>query len=770
MLPAGADLPHMDARFVKKFKKIKKHYREGKNKGETGMAISDLHYDAFISYRHSELDKDVAIGIHRRLENFRLPRNIRTDLSKDDRRIKRVFRDQDELPISNNLSDSIEAALRNSDWLILICTPRLPESKWCAREIEIFKKLHGQDHILAILAEGEPEQSFPESIRFREIEVPCPSPEDQGSRKIDDGGEGRKDKAASDVGKFSETKNDINDREADDNLDDMHGREAGNNIDGMNGREADDNLDSMNGRVAGNNIDGMNGREAGDNLDGMNGREARDANDIWNNWTVRNAGDGSAGAQGTLEEVEPLAADVRASSLWKRHKLLDDAVLRIAAVIFDINYDDLKQRHKEQRIRRIAIISSVAAGIFFVFAFCCMILLMKISAQKAIIQQQHGELQAQYALEAEKYAESMSLVSADLMKKGLRKDAIYAIWNAIPSSIEGSQALPSSIEGSQALPSSIEGLKTMSYVASARYALTNALASYGMDMLVPVETIPVPPEEEWDDFWGTSGNYSFLEAYLNGNQLLCAKELDENDGFPEHVAAGSVLLVSSDASLYLYDPENGILNNYSSSWYIEKPDEYLLGAAYHDKTLYLQFSQGDYVACYKWKGHDQYESAGTVTYEDFYDSMSLGGSLLQEGTLYESDDGEYEFLPGTNHVISFFRKSSPDSTDPIRKIYDLRGSFYGLKKLQGTDYYILVGRLSYILDKNLDVIARVWNFYDYSPEKEALILGRVKKNGTEYALHYVPLKSYDELMADAEESLSNYHPSAETMERYRMLK
>lgn len=34
------------------------------------------HYDAFISYRHAELDKFVAENLHKQLEAFRLPKSV----------------------------------------------------------------------------------------------------------------------------------------------------------------------------------------------------------------------------------------------------------------------------------------------------------------------------------------------------------------------------------------------------------------------------------------------------------------------------------------------------------------------------------------------------------------------------------------------------------------------------------------------------------------------------------------------------------------------
>ena len=121
-------------------------------------------YDAFISYRHTEPDKSVAERLHRLLETFKIPKSILKNTNK--KKIQRVFRDRDELHTSSNLADNISAALESSEYLIVICSPRTPQSQWVLKEIETFKKLHGQDKILALLIEGEPKDSFPEQLRF----------------------------------------------------------------------------------------------------------------------------------------------------------------------------------------------------------------------------------------------------------------------------------------------------------------------------------------------------------------------------------------------------------------------------------------------------------------------------------------------------------------------------------------------------------------------------------------------------------------------------
>ncbi len=129
----------------------------------------EMRYDAFISYRHSELDKFVAEELHRQMESFKVPGSVAKKCKK--KKINRIFRDKDELPITSNLADPIMNALRESEFLIVICSPRLKESIWCKREIENFIEMHGQEKILAVLVEGEPSESFPEELLYREKTV-----------------------------------------------------------------------------------------------------------------------------------------------------------------------------------------------------------------------------------------------------------------------------------------------------------------------------------------------------------------------------------------------------------------------------------------------------------------------------------------------------------------------------------------------------------------------------------------------------------------------
>ena len=115
-------------------------------------------YKAFISYRHLPLETSVAKKMHRRIEHYIVPKELRKNGEK---KLGLVFRDQDELPIASNLTENIEQALDRSEFLIVICSPETAKSPWVLREIDYFLKHHDRDHVLAVLADGRPEEAFP---------------------------------------------------------------------------------------------------------------------------------------------------------------------------------------------------------------------------------------------------------------------------------------------------------------------------------------------------------------------------------------------------------------------------------------------------------------------------------------------------------------------------------------------------------------------------------------------------------------------------------
>lgn len=131
-------------------------------------SFENIHYDAFISYRHRPIDEFVAKNLQFLLETYTVPQSAKDMVQKE--RISRIFRDQDELPLSDNLGTSIEHALKNSEYLIVVCSPTYRESKWCMKEIETFISLHGYGKIIVVLCEGSTNESFPPQLLSAEVE------------------------------------------------------------------------------------------------------------------------------------------------------------------------------------------------------------------------------------------------------------------------------------------------------------------------------------------------------------------------------------------------------------------------------------------------------------------------------------------------------------------------------------------------------------------------------------------------------------------------
>lgn len=138
--------------------------------------MGDKKYKAFISYNHA--DEAWASWLHRALERFRAPGKLAAALKAKGAptRLSPVFRDREDLPVAGNLNAAIQAALADSEFQIVICSPGSAQSKWVNEEIKLFHKLHGPDRVFALIVSGEPnasaipgreaEECFPPALRF----------------------------------------------------------------------------------------------------------------------------------------------------------------------------------------------------------------------------------------------------------------------------------------------------------------------------------------------------------------------------------------------------------------------------------------------------------------------------------------------------------------------------------------------------------------------------------------------------------------------------
>ncbi len=131
-------------------------------------------YNSFISYSHQ--DSKWGEWLHKELEKFSIFKE-HIDKANGNKTLYPIFRDRAELPSSSSLNDIILDALQNSDAMIVICSPNAAKSQWVNEEIKLFKKLHGEDKIFALIIEGEPNatsndkfdddlEAFPKALRY----------------------------------------------------------------------------------------------------------------------------------------------------------------------------------------------------------------------------------------------------------------------------------------------------------------------------------------------------------------------------------------------------------------------------------------------------------------------------------------------------------------------------------------------------------------------------------------------------------------------------
>ena len=135
-------------------------------------------YRAFISYSHQ--DKAWAAWLHRALETYAIPKRLvgkTTAMGIIPSRLAPVFRDRDELASAGDLGRTVNAALAQSECLVVICSPQAATSRWVNEEVLCFKRLGRDERIFCLIVAGEPnvsravgreaEECFVPALRYR---------------------------------------------------------------------------------------------------------------------------------------------------------------------------------------------------------------------------------------------------------------------------------------------------------------------------------------------------------------------------------------------------------------------------------------------------------------------------------------------------------------------------------------------------------------------------------------------------------------------------
>lgn len=393
-----------------------------------------MRYDAFISYRHSDFDLMIAKKLHKGLETFRVPKAVAKKSGK--KNIKRVFRDQEELPIGSDLGDNITAALTESEFLIVVCSPRTPESYWVQKEIETFIKLHGREKVLAVLIEGEPHQSFPKQL-----------------------------------------------------LEDEKGN-----------------------------------------------------------------------------PIEPLAADLRGNTKKEINRKLRTEIMRLAAPVLACSYDDLRQRHRERKLRKTA----GACGAAAVFA----LLFGAYSTYNAVmIQQNYEEKQRNQS----KYLADTAL---RILEEGDRRSAVLLALEALPSK---------------------ENRRP--YVAQAQYALSRALRCYDMGNRIGMDRVlqhGQPVRDFWLNSQGTKaisvdqGEQVYVWNVENGEKIM---QIKPRVGSRGTVRVNKMILCGENVVVCDEETLRSLSFDGQENWCVESPER-IIHCEFNEETMTAACVNGSRVAFY----------------------------------------------------------------------------------------------------------------------------------------------------------------------------
>jgi WD40 repeat protein len=126
-----------------------------------------MKYRAFFSY--SRADDQIANWLHRQLDGYRTPRAMVGEAGAFGplpRKLHPIFRDRTDLEAGGHIDGALQAALENSEALIVLCTPTSAKSRWVDLECETFLKLGREARILPVIAKGEPDSGDPETECF----------------------------------------------------------------------------------------------------------------------------------------------------------------------------------------------------------------------------------------------------------------------------------------------------------------------------------------------------------------------------------------------------------------------------------------------------------------------------------------------------------------------------------------------------------------------------------------------------------------------------
>ncbi len=272
------------------------------------------------------------------------------------------------------------------------------------------------------------------------------------------------------------------------------------------------------------------------------------------------------------EDIEPLAADIRGENQKERAHKFKTEILRIIAPILGCSFDDLRQRHKERKNRRVML--GIALGVLSVGAFG----IYNGWRLKEIEAQMNAKLATQ--------SRALADQSTRLLEKGDRMRALLVALEALPTDFEHPER---------------------PIMKEVQYALANALYTYNFDMgMRPDKTLEytnvlnqvrLSPEATKAVSISENGYIQIWD--MTSSKLLVNKAVSDSrwrDDFIQFVNEEEILLYSED-KLQLINAIDGRVKweKAIQNAYFKLLDEEKMGVIGEDQLLILHVKDGSLV-------------------------------------------------------------------------------------------------------------------------------------------------------------------------------
>ena len=225
-----------------------------------------------------------------------------------------------------------------------------------------------------------------------------------------------------------------------------------------------------------------------------------------------------------VQEIEPLAADIRAEDLRGMKKKLKTEVLRLLAPILNCRFDDLKQRHRERRIKRILTLSFALSAFFLLFGSYSTYQAALIKQQAEVIKEKSEQVE-QKSREVEEHARLLEIQ----VQKTLRGQSLY-LSDISRTYLSQGDRLGAVLVAREALPKNLTNPERP-YVEEAEYALSEALGVYKVTYASELEA----------------------ELMLRHNEAV--------RGFALSPDGKKAATVTDNDVIYIWNAENGMLLN-----------------------------------------------------------------------------------------------------------------------------------------------------------------------------------------------------------------